>query len=111
MTQHNNQPITHQPDIYIDLESNNMTCSSAGKFDIERLNFFQATIFPYWFEHRCSLHQLAEYLAQFDIELWTAHDLNAFSANKEFAFEIRFLKQYPGAILVQAERLLTMQVH
>ncbi|KAE9541352.1 hypothetical protein HT665_04170 [Ursidibacter maritimus] len=102
--------LTQIPDMYVLLDSENFLCSSTGKFAQERLDFFASTIYPYWDETRCSLHGLAEYLTQFDIELWTANDVQL-SKNMEFAFDIRFNSKYPGRILVQCELFRKESVH
>ena len=104
--------ITDIPDRFIDLESPNFLCSSAGKFDQERLDFFAKSIFPYWHDNQCSLHRLSDYLNSFDIEMWTAPDVGkATNSNNEFCFWLRFNKKYPGEILVQCEILSQSKVH
>lgn len=65
--------VLDRPDCYIDLNNSYFLVSSAGEGDEERLQFFVDKIFPYWSESQCSLHQLANYLKQFNIEL-THHD-------------------------------------
>lgn len=98
------------PDCLIDLDSQYFFCSSSGMSDEERLRFFEKHIFPLWYEHRYSLHQLANALIQFDISLWTAPEVGLTNKNA-FAFWMRFEKQYQGDILVQCELLEQGRIH
>ncbi|MCW9718554.1 hypothetical protein [Avibacterium sp. 21-599] len=98
------------PDCLIDLDSQSFYCSSTGMFDEERLRFFENKVFPLWYAHHYSLHQLANALIQFDISLWTAPEV-ALTKENAFAFWMRFDKQYQGDILVQCELLQRGRMH
>ena len=103
-------PVLNMPDMHIDFDSPNFLCSSSGQFDQERLTFFANTIYPYWKKQCCTLHQLAEYLLQFNIELWTASDVRT-DRIMEFAFDMHFRGQYKGILLIQCELSQKEQVH
>lgn len=109
-SKHNNMLLTHLPDMSVSLDSEHFLCSSAGDFSQERLEFFANNIYPYWADNRCSLHQLASYLEQFDIELWTAPDVKI-TKKMEFAFDIVFKNEYPGSVLVQCELYRKESIH
>lgn len=98
------------PDMELDFNSHHFLCSSSGEFAEERMDFLATQIWPNWEEAHYSFHQLAEYLSQFDIELWTAYDVKT-TRPMEFAFEVRFLKQHAGTVLVQCELIRKEQVH
>lgn len=102
--------ILHRPDGQLLFEPGKFLCSSVGDFDQERLEFFVNVIHPYWLKTHCTLHQLAEYLMQFDIELWTAEDVRIDNPT-EFAFDVKFLKQYEGTLLIQCELSHKERVH
>ncbi|WP_101776041.1 hypothetical protein [Pasteurella oralis] len=111
------QLIINMPDCYINLSQDSpyFFCSSQGECDSERLQFFIDNIFPYWETHQCSLHQLADYLQQYDIELYQHTDSSS-ELEKEslpanyFAFWISFKKQFKGELFIQCELLSQEQV-
>lgn len=109
--------LINQPDSVISLgcEANLFYCSSAGKYDEERLNFFVNTIYPYWANQRCTIHQLADYLSQFDIELRAycpEEPIDDIDLPKNlFSFWLCFTKQWQGDIFVQCERLSQQAIH
>ncbi|WP_440210004.1 hypothetical protein [Actinobacillus pleuropneumoniae] len=105
--------ILNLPDCMVDLESTNFFFSSKGTHDQERLEYLAEKVLPAWGTKVFSLHQFAEYAKQFDLELFSAPDveLTAYSNKEPFAFWIRFLKQFPGDVLVQCELISREQVH
>lgn len=107
-----NTLLTHIPDMYVLLDSEHFLCSSSGDYAQERLEFFANTVYPYWEESRCSLHNLAEYLSQFGIELWTANDVEKFHYKPmAFDFDLVFTREFPGKLLVQCELFRKERVH
>lgn len=109
--------LINQPDSFINLdcEANHFYCSSAGQDDEARLDFFVHTIYPYWAKYHCTIHQLAEYLSQFDIELRaycpkeTGDDIDL--PKNLFSFWLCFTKKWQGDIFIQCERLYQQAIH
>ncbi|MDU8924309.1 hypothetical protein RYD26_05200 [Pasteurellaceae bacterium LIM206] len=109
----NNARILDLPDCMVDLESINFFFSSAGEHEQERLEYLAKKVLPAWGTKVFSLHQFAEYVRQFDLELLSAPEVAlAVSTEKEpFAFWIRFLKHLKGDVLVQCELLSRERMH
>ncbi|MGQ9444975.1 hypothetical protein ACTHGP_06085 [[Pasteurella] aerogenes] len=108
--------IIDQPDFLIDFDSYNHHFSSTGKGDQARLDMLAKTIIPYWYEKRLTIHQLADYLHQFNINIlafsekdWKEH---AKMPANFVQFWLHFLdERYSGDVLCQCEILSRDSIH